>query len=184
MNIFEAKHILRTVGFNLTKNLNEEINGLDNIKYIDPEENLNTDMEDVLGPEAYEDEPSIEDEPTDSDQFMAIEDALSDCGCDANQIAEIMTNCADTINEYLLDGMSPEEIAEKLAVDGCPECDACEEEAAIEEAKKIITKNGYKFIKESKKYAGKHPIFSGKEFQEYLLKECGTSCDNNACSTN
>lgn len=48
----------------------------------------------------------------------------------------------------------------------------------LAEAKRILTRNGIRFIKESERYAGKHPIFSGKEFQEYLLKECGTDCDD------
>lgn len=50
------------------------------------------------------------------------------------------------------------------------------EEEKIEMAKKIVTENGLRFIKNSKKYAGKHPVFNSKEFQDYLLKECGTDC--------
>lgn len=51
----------------------------------------------------------------------------------------------------------------------------------LEEAKRIITRNGLRFVKESKKYAGKHPVFSSKKFQDYLLKECGFNCVDDEC---
>lgn len=53
----------------------------------------------------------------------------------------------------------------------------------LAEAKRIVTQNGLRFVKESKKYAGKHPLFDQKKFQEYLLKECGTKCcDDGTCT--
>lgn len=51
----------------------------------------------------------------------------------------------------------------------------------LAEAKKIVTQNGLRFVKESKKYAGKHPVFDSKKFQDYLLKECGLNCDGDEC---
>ena len=70
----------------------------------------------------------------------------------------------------------------KKSKKGCSCCGnepcTCKDEDKLEEAKRIVTENGLKFIKNSAKYAGNHPIFSTKDFQEYLLKECGTELDD------
>jgi hypothetical protein len=50
------------------------------------------------------------------------------------------------------------------------------EQAKLEEAKRIVEENGMTFIRESKKYAGKHPVIDSDAFQEYLIKECGGCC--------
>lgn len=57
-------------------------------------------------------------------------------------------------------------------------------EEKLEEAKRIVNANGLRFIKESKKYSGKHPVFDSKKFQDYLLKECGLDCDSDKCCVN
>ena len=56
-------------------------------------------------------------------------------------------------------------------------------EEKLAEAKRIVTQNGLRFVKESKKYAGTHKVIDSKEFQAYLLKECGTgcTCDDETC---
>ena len=54
----------------------------------------------------------------------------------------------------------------------------------ITENEKIVTDNSKKFVKEGKRYAGKHPVFDSKKFQEYLLKECGYNCDDEECCDN
>ena len=54
-------------------------------------------------------------------------------------------------------------------------------EDKLKEAKRVVTANGLRFVKESKKYAGRHPVFDSKKFQDYLLKECGTGCDDCEC---
>ena len=51
-------------------------------------------------------------------------------------------------------------------------------EEKLAEAKRVVNANGLRFVKESKKYSGKHPVFDSKKFQDYLLKECGLGCDN------
>ena len=54
----------------------------------------------------------------------------------------------------------------------------------LAEAKRVVNANGLRFVKESKKYSGKHPVFDSKKFQDYLLKECGLGCDNECrCET-
>lgn len=67
---------------------------------------------------------------------------------------------------------------------GCSCCGhepcTCKEDK-LEEAKKIVMENGLKFVKNSIRNAGNHPVFNPKEFQEYLLKECGTGCDDECC---
>jgi len=55
------------------------------------------------------------------------------------------------------------------------------EQAKLEEAQRIVEENGMKFIKESKKYAGKHPVFDSDAFQKYLIQECGGCCGDAAC---
>ena len=50
-------------------------------------------------------------------------------------------------------------------------------EEDLEESIKIVRKNGLRAIREAKKLAGPHPVFSSKAFQEYLIKECGEGCD-------
>lgn len=50
------------------------------------------------------------------------------------------------------------------------------EQAKLEEAKRIVEENGMTFIKESKKYAGNHPVIDSDAFQKYLVKECGCCC--------
>ena len=57
-------------------------------------------------------------------------------------------------------------------------CECSDEDKKLEEAKRIVTENGLKFIKNSAKYAGNHPVFSTKDFQKYLIKECGTNLDD------
>ena len=54
-------------------------------------------------------------------------------------------------------------------------------EEKLAEAKRIVNANGLRFVKESKKYSGKHPVFDSKKFQDYLLKECGLNCDGDEC---
>lgn len=67
---------------------------------------------------------------------------------------------------------------------GCSCCGhepcTCKEDK-LEEAKRIVMENGLKFVKNSIRNAGNHPVFSPKDFQEYLLKECGTGCDDECC---
>lgn len=67
---------------------------------------------------------------------------------------------------------------------GCSCCGhepcTCKEDK-LEEAKRIVMENGLKFVKNSIRNAGNHPVFNPKEFQEYLLKECGTGCDDECC---
>jgi hypothetical protein len=67
---------------------------------------------------------------------------------------------------------------------GCSCCGhepcTCKEDK-LEEAKRIVMENGLKFVKNSIRNAGNHPVFNPKEFQEYLLKECGTGCDDKCC---
>ena len=54
----------------------------------------------------------------------------------------------------------------------------------LAEAKRVVNANGLRFVKESKKYSGKHPVFDSKKFQDYLLKECGFGCDDECrCET-
>lgn len=55
-------------------------------------------------------------------------------------------------------------------------------EEKLAEAKRIVTQNGLRFVKESKKYAGNHKVIDSKEFQAYLLKECGTGCEDGTCT--
>ena len=50
------------------------------------------------------------------------------------------------------------------------------EQGKLEEAKRIVEENGLTFIKESKKYAGKHPVINSDAFQKYLVQACG-GCD-------
>lgn len=50
-------------------------------------------------------------------------------------------------------------------------------EEDLEEATRIVRKNGLRAIREAKKLAGPHPVFSSKAFQDYLIKECGEGCD-------
>ena len=47
------------------------------------------------------------------------------------------------------------------------------EQGKLEEAKRIVEENGLTFIKESKKYAGKHPVINSDAFQKYLVQACG-----------
>ena len=54
-------------------------------------------------------------------------------------------------------------------------------EDKLKEAKRIVTANGLRFVKESKRYAGKHPVFDSKKFQDYLIKECGINCEDDKC---
>lgn len=57
-------------------------------------------------------------------------------------------------------------------------------EEKLAEAKRVVNANGLRFVKESKKYSGKHPVFDSKKFRDYLLKECGLGCDNECrCET-
>ena len=56
-------------------------------------------------------------------------------------------------------------------------------EEKLAEAKRIVNANGLRFVKESKRYAGHHPLFDSKHFQDYLLKECGYKCDGDDCCT-
>ena len=57
-------------------------------------------------------------------------------------------------------------------------------EEKLAEAKRVVNANGLRFVKESKKYSGKHPVFDSKKFQDYLLKECGLGCDDECrCET-
>ena len=54
----------------------------------------------------------------------------------------------------------------------------------LAEAKRVVNANGLRFVKESKKYSGKHPVFDSKKFRDYLLKECGLGCDDECrCET-
>ena len=46
----------------------------------------------------------------------------------------------------------------------------------LAEAKRVVNANGLRFVKESKKYSGKHPVFDSKNFQDSPLKECGLDC--------
>ena len=50
------------------------------------------------------------------------------------------------------------------------------EQAKLEEAKRIVEENGMTFVKESKKYAGNHPVIDSDAFQKYLIQECGGCC--------
>ena len=57
-------------------------------------------------------------------------------------------------------------------------------EEKLAEARRVVNAHGLCFVKESKKYSGKHPVFDSKKFQDYLLKECGLGCDNECrCET-
>ena len=57
-------------------------------------------------------------------------------------------------------------------------------EEKLVEAKRVVNANGLRFVKESKKYSGKHPVFDSKKFRDYLLKECGFGCDDECrCET-
>ena len=57
-------------------------------------------------------------------------------------------------------------------------------EEKLAEAKRVVNANGLRFVKESKKYSGKHPVFDSKKFRDYLLKECGLGCDDECrCET-
>lgn len=64
---------------------------------------------------------------------------------------------------------------------GCPECGhepcTCKDDK-LEEAKRIVMENGLKFVKNSIRNAGNHPVFNPKDFQEYLLRECGYDCED------
>lgn len=181
MNILEAKHILRSVGFNLKKNLNEELAGYSEDEVADfIEDEYNTPVRN------YAEEDALEelDGPTDADNFIEIENALEDLGATPEEIAELMSDYAEEIADYYEEGLTPEVIASKI-YDAKNTEEVPVEPAIIddelEEAKRIVTANGCKFVKESKRYAGKHPVFSGKEFQEYLLKECGDNCCDDDC---
>ena len=57
-------------------------------------------------------------------------------------------------------------------------------EEKLAEAKRVVNANGLRFVKESKKYSGKHPVFDSKKFRDYLLKECELGCDDECrCET-
>lgn len=132
MNILEAKHILKSVGFNITKQINEDI-----------------EDDDYVLPDHLKDQP----EP-DSDDLDDVEDWEH---CPGYPLA------ADEPADDLADIVDEDEIAESV------------------QPEKIVRSNGHKFIKNSKKYAGNHPVFSSKDFQDYLLKECGTDCLDDDC---
>lgn len=48
------------------------------------------------------------------DCFIELEDELGAQGCDANEIAMLMTHYADAINDLFDNGMGPTEVAEQL----------------------------------------------------------------------
>lgn len=164
MNILEAKHILISTGYKLNKRLNENLEDDEEILEVsdeveDPDYFENfikyTDPEENLESEYEVEEDSELPESDDisyTDPSLSLDDELS------NEEIEAIEDEKE---------LSPEKYI-KL-------------QNSIKEAKKIVNENGYRFIKSSKRYAGNHPVFSGKHFQEYLLKECGTDCLDGDC---
>lgn len=55
------------------------------------------------------------DENFEGDTYMDIEDSLSNMGYGPLEIKSLMTDFADLINDYIEDGLSADEIAEKLS---------------------------------------------------------------------
>lgn len=167
MNIKEAKHILKINGYNINESIADEENGVFEGDEFNDENDLVFTDEDELGAYDWEDDPDAEELdrcPNCDGTGIVTDENGNELTCDVCH----GDGCLEMEN---IDDIEPELVNDQENID----------DEELEEAKRIVNKNGYKFVKEGKRLAGNHPVFSSKEFQEYLIKECGEECIDCKC---
>ena len=130
--------------------------------------------EEVLGTDVaqIEDTPDIAEEPAaESDVYVAVEQGLGDEGFDATEIADIMVNYGEKIEDLANKGVDVEDIIKIVAYDKCPECEdgECEGPECDPAATEVPM--------DESKSREKSDRFSHKQKVAYKKKKC-EECDD------